>query len=79
MKGKMCIFPFLAGTEAFAVQLLWILTMPITDPVDDDGSFSAVTVRHIESYLETVPLQVTVLGHPLACRSLTQKTVTVYL
>lgn len=49
--------------------------MLITDPVDDDGSFSAVTVHHVESYLGTVPLQVMVLGHPVACRFLTQKTV----
>lgn len=59
--------------EGFAVQLLWILTAPITDLVDNDGSFSEVTVHHVQSYLGTVPLQVMVLGHPLACRFLTQK------
>ena len=79
MKGKMCIFPLLAGTEAFAVQLLWILTTPITDPADNDGSFSAVTVRRIESYLEAAALQVKVLGRPLACRASTRNTVTVHL
>lgn len=50
-KGHTFAWP--ARGEGCAVQMLWTLALPVTDPVKDGGSFSAVTVRRVQSYLGT--------------------------